>query len=110
MPEPTETRSTVAALLAAAGLRLPDAEVDALVEMYGQLRAAADSLDIREVREEEPALLPSVLWLLPDWQSYPKYPRPIGCVPVWIGEEHRLLSFCSWPFPVVSGYFPDSKK
>lgn len=57
MPEPTETRSTVAALLAAAGLRLPDAEVDALVEMYGQLRAAADSLDIPEVREEEPALL-----------------------------------------------------
>ena len=57
MPEPPATRSTVAALLAAAGLRLPDAEVDALVEMYAQLRAAADSLDIPEAREEEPALL-----------------------------------------------------
>ena len=57
MTELDETRSTVAALLAAAGLRLPDPEVDALVEMYGQLRAAADSLDIPEVRGEEPALL-----------------------------------------------------
>ena len=57
MAELDERRSTVAALLAAAGLRLPDAEVDALVEMYAQLRPAADSLDIPEVREEESALL-----------------------------------------------------
>jgi hypothetical protein len=55
--EPAETRSTVVALLAAAGLRLPDAEVDALVEMYAQLRSAADSLDIPELHDEESALL-----------------------------------------------------
>lgn len=61
MIEPARTREDVAVLLARAGLRLPDAEVDALVEMYVQLRAAADSLDIPEARGEEPALLYSTL-------------------------------------------------
>ena len=56
MPEPTDTRATVEVLLAAARLRLPAAEVDALVEMYAQLREAADSLRIEEA-EGEPALL-----------------------------------------------------
>ncbi len=57
MDDPARARETVAAMLGAAGLALPAAEVDALVEMYGQLRAAADSLDIPEAREQEPALL-----------------------------------------------------
>ncbi len=52
-----QTRATVEALLAAAGLHLRAAEVDALVEMYQQLREAADSLDIPEARDEEPAPL-----------------------------------------------------
>ena len=55
--DPARARETVAAMLEAAGLALPDPEIDALVEMYGQLRAAADSLDIPEARGEEPALL-----------------------------------------------------
>ncbi len=61
MDEPARGREAVAAMLAAAGLDLRDADVDALVEMYVQLRAAADSLDIPEARAEEPALLYSPL-------------------------------------------------
>ena len=56
MAEPARRREEVTTMLAAAGLRLPDDDVDALVEMYGQLRAAADALDIPEARAEEPAL------------------------------------------------------
>lgn len=61
MAEPSGARETVAAMLRAAGLELDDAEVEALVEMYAQLRAAADSLDIPEALSHEPALLYSPL-------------------------------------------------
>ena len=46
VPGTHDERSTVEVLLQAAGLRLRTAEVAALAEMYVQLRAAADSLDI----------------------------------------------------------------
>ena len=61
MGERSGARETVAAMLRAAGLDLEDAEVEALVEMYAQLRAAADSLDIPEALSQEPALLYSPL-------------------------------------------------
>ena len=61
MGERSGARETVAAMLRAAGLELEDAEVEGLVEMYAQLRAAADSLDIPEALSQEPALLYSPL-------------------------------------------------
>ena len=61
MGEHGEARGRVAAMLRAAGLELGEAEVEELVEMYGQLRTAADSLDIPEARTGEPALLYSPL-------------------------------------------------
>ena len=56
MGERSGARETVATMLRAAGLELDEAEVEALVEMYSQLRAAADSLDIPEALSQEPAL------------------------------------------------------
>ncbi|MYH40244.1 MAG: hypothetical protein F4150_00280 [Chloroflexi bacterium] len=61
MGERSDARETVATMLRAAGLELDEAEVEALVEMYSQLRAAADSLDIPEALSQEPALLYSPL-------------------------------------------------
>ena len=61
MGEHGEARGRVAAMLRAAGLELGEAEVEALVEMYAQLRTAADSLDIPEARSGEPVLLYSPL-------------------------------------------------
>lgn len=61
MDEQSGAHETVAAMLRAAGLELGDAEVEALVEMYAQLRAASDSLEIPEALAREPALLYSPL-------------------------------------------------
>ena len=54
-----ERVATVRALLAAAGLAPPEAELAALCEAYPALRAAADALYTDEISALEPTFLPS---------------------------------------------------
>lgn len=58
IPSTVETESVVRAMLEAAGLTDASAEeLAVVVEMYPQMRAAADSLYIPEMLHEELALL-----------------------------------------------------
>ncbi len=57
MPEPSDVRAAVRGLVESAGLPVSDEEFESFVTMYPTLRAGADSLDIPEVRYEEPALI-----------------------------------------------------
>ena len=59
MTEPTDTETTVRALLNAAGMTtLTDEQVQIFVRAYPTLRAAADRLyAIPEVRYEQPAVI-----------------------------------------------------
>lgn len=54
-----DARSTVHALLAAAGIRPPEPEVEAMVQAYPALRAAADALYADEIARFEPAFFPT---------------------------------------------------
>lgn len=50
--------TTVRALLAAAGMSLPDDKVELYVRIYPKLRASADALfAIPEIRYEQPAVI-----------------------------------------------------
>ena len=51
-----DTTSTVSALLAAAGLTVSDEEFERFVAIYPTVRAQADSLYMRELDGESPAL------------------------------------------------------
>ncbi|MGV0044941.1 hypothetical protein ACRU13_09300 [Mycobacterium colombiense] len=55
---PPDSRATVLALLAAAGLSPSDAELEMLVEQYPFMRAASDLMWLTpEIRYERPALV-----------------------------------------------------
>lgn len=55
---PDDARMTVRALLAAAGIAPPEAEVLAMIQGYPALRAAADALYIDAIARHTPAFLP----------------------------------------------------
>ncbi len=55
---PDDAASNVRALLAAAGLAPPEAEVVAMIEAAPALRAAADALYTDEISAFEPVFLP----------------------------------------------------
>jgi hypothetical protein len=53
-----DVETTVRALLAAAGMSLPDDKVEMYVRIYPKLRASADALfAIPELRYEQPAVI-----------------------------------------------------
>lgn len=54
-----DARSTVRALLAAANIAPPEPEVEAMIEAYPALRAAADSLYTDEISRFEPVFFPT---------------------------------------------------
>jgi hypothetical protein len=54
-----DPRTPVRALLAAAGIAPPEAEVEQMIAGYPSLRAAADGLYLAEVDAFAPAFLPS---------------------------------------------------
>jgi hypothetical protein len=58
MTSEPDVETTVRALLAAAGMSLPDDKVALYVNAYPKLRAAADALfEISELRYEQPAVI-----------------------------------------------------
>ena len=60
--EPTDTVTTVKALLDAAQLKMSQEEFDLFVRTYPALRAGADGLYIPETRYEDPALIYDAEW------------------------------------------------
>jgi len=60
--EPTDTVTTVKALLDAAQLKMSQEEFDLFVRTYPALRAGADGLYIPETRYEDPALIYDAAW------------------------------------------------
>lgn len=50
---------TVRALLEAAGIAPPEAQIAIFTRMYPVLRASADALHVPETRDEPPAILPA---------------------------------------------------
>jgi len=54
-----DPRATVIALLSAAGIAPPEQEVEAMIQSYPALRAAADSLYTDAASRFAPAFLPS---------------------------------------------------
>ncbi|MBY0401998.1 hypothetical protein K2X89_17020 [Myxococcota bacterium] len=56
---PVDARTTVRALLAAAGIRPPEAEVETMIQGYPALRAAADALYCDAIACHAPAFLPT---------------------------------------------------
>ena len=60
--EPTDTVTTVKALLDAAQLKMSQEEFDLFVRSYPALRAGADGLYIPETRYEDPALIYDAAW------------------------------------------------
>lgn len=60
--QPTDTQTTVKALLDAAHLRMSDEEFQLFVKAYPVLRTGADSLYIPETRYEDPALTYDPAW------------------------------------------------
>ena len=61
MPEDAESnaRTTVRALLAAAGIAPPEAEIEAMSHGYPALRASADALDCDAIAAHAPVFLPT---------------------------------------------------
>lgn len=58
MTSEPDVETTVRALLAAAGMSLPDDKVELYVRIYPKLRASADALfAIPEIRYEQPAVI-----------------------------------------------------
>jgi hypothetical protein len=60
--QPTDTQTTVKALLDAAHLQMSDEEFQLFVKVYPPLRAGADSLYMPETRYEDPALMYDPAW------------------------------------------------
>ena len=60
--EPTDTVTTVKALLDAAQLKMSQEEFDLFVRTYPALRAGADGMYIPETRYEDPALIYDAAW------------------------------------------------
>ncbi len=60
--EPTDTVTTVKALLDAAQLKMSQEEFDLFVRIYPALRAGADAMYIPETRYEDPALIYDAAW------------------------------------------------
>jgi hypothetical protein len=54
-----DLRATVRALLSAAGIALPEEEVETMIQSYPALRAAADSMFTDEISRFAPAFLPT---------------------------------------------------
>ncbi len=59
---PTDTETTVKALLDAAQLKVSDEELELFVRIYPGLREGADRLYIPETRYENPALIFDAGW------------------------------------------------
>jgi hypothetical protein len=59
---PTDTQTTVKALLDAAQLKMSDEEFQLFVKIYPAMRAGADSMYIPETRYEDPALIFDAGW------------------------------------------------
>ena len=59
---PTDTETTVKALLDAAQLTVSDEELELFVRIYPGLRKGADGLYIPEARYEDPALIFDPEW------------------------------------------------
>ncbi|MDQ6672467.1 MAG: hypothetical protein M3069_17275 [Chloroflexota bacterium] len=60
--QPTDTQTTVKALLDAAQLGMSDDEFQLFVKVYPALRAGADGMYIPETRYEDPALIYDPAW------------------------------------------------
>ena len=60
--EPTDTVTTVKALLDAAQLTMSEEEFDLFVRIYPGLRSGADAMYIPETRYEDPALIYDAAW------------------------------------------------
>ena len=59
---PTDTETTVKALLDAAQLNMTEEELQLCVKIYPGMRAGADAMYIPETRYEEPALIADAAW------------------------------------------------
>jgi len=60
--QPSDTQTTVKALLDAAQLKMSDDEFQLFVKIYPAMRAGADSMYIPETRNEDPALIFDAAW------------------------------------------------
>ncbi len=60
--QPTDTQTTVQALLDAAQLRMSNDEFELFVKVYPPLRAGADSMYLPETRDEDPSLVYDAAW------------------------------------------------
>ncbi len=60
--QPTNTETTVKAMLDAQGLKVSDEEFQTFVRIYPAMRQGADSLYIPETRYEDPALIFNPEW------------------------------------------------
>jgi hypothetical protein len=60
--QPSDTETTVKALLDAAQLKMSDEEFKLFVKIYPAMRSGADGMYIPETRYEDPALIYDAAW------------------------------------------------